>query len=272
MIKVAVLGSTGMLGHVVAEQLELDERFVVKRFCRNPRKNESIIVVGTSSNSGNVQGLDGYDYVINCIGLIKQLKDVPRRDWFVVNTVFPQQLASQCERQGSKLIHISTDCVYTGLTGGYTEESEHDASDDYGLSKSLGEPSNAMVLRTSVIGPELRGKLSLLEWAISKRAQSVDGYVNHTWNGLTSNEYANVCKKIMTQGLFSHGVHHVFSDPVTKDKLLSMINATYKLDLNIRPVFAAQACHRTLSTKKDLNSMLEIPSTQEMIRAMSMTR
>ncbi len=273
MIRVAILGSTGMLGHVVAEQLKLDDRFAVTCFCRNPEPTSGDRVVdATSSNHIPPSKRESFDYIINCIGLIKQLKNVSRRDWFTVNSVFPWRLSSQCEHQGSKLIHISTDCVYTGLQGNYTEESSHDVEDDYGLSKSLGEPSNAMVLRTSVIGPEKRGKLSLLEWAISKRGQKIDGYVNHTWNGLTSIEYANVCKKIMLQGLYNHGTYHIFSDAVTKDKLLSMINVAYNLDLNIRSVNAPTKCHRTLSTVKDLNAKLEIPSLAEMIDVMSKTQ
>ncbi len=271
MIKVAVLGSTGMLGHVVAEQLELDARFSVRRFCRNPQNGETYI--DALSNDELIE-LRGIDYVINCIGLIKQLQQtthIPRRNWFVVNSIFPWNLAEQCKRYECKLIQISTDCVYAGLEGNYTESCRHDAEDDYGLSKSLGEPHNAMILRTSVIGHEKRGKLSLLEWAISKRGQMIDGYTNHTWNGLTAIEYANVCKKIMLQNLFRRGRHHVFSDSVTKYELLSMVNDVYKLDLNIQKTEARTACYRTLQTTHSLNATLDIPSLKEMLHVMSNT-
>lgn len=258
-----------MLGHVVARELEQDARFHVKKFCRVPRVGERFV---DARSNEPVEGLHRFDYVINCIGLIKQLHDVDRRDWFTINSIFPWVLATQCQEWGGRLIQISTDCVYDGTAGQYAEDDKHDATDDYGLSKSLGEPPTAMVLRTSVIGPELRGKLSLLEWAISKRGQCIDGYENHIWNGLTSLEYAIVCKKIMARSMFEPGVFHVHSDAVTKHKLLSMINDAYDLDLDIRPTNSLTFCDRTLRSIKTLNRDLAVPSTQEMINALAAKR
>lgn len=270
MITVGVLGSTGMLGHTVCEVLEADPRFEVRRYCRDPREGEHFV---DACIPGATKSLDEVEYVINCVGLIKQLVGTDRRDWFVVNSIFPWLLAERCVRNDAKLIQISTDCVYDGKRGSYSEEDAHDATDDYGLSKSLGEPAaRAMVLRTSVIGHENRGKLSLLEWAISQRGKHVQGYANHFWNGLTAIEYANICKRIMLQRLYERGTYHVFSDTVSKHLLLTMINDAYKLDLEIMPTITPERCDRTLATVEGLNSALEIPSLAEMIRTMARSK
>lgn len=259
MIRVAIMGSTGMLGHVVVRELMHDDRFYVRRFCRNPKHGEEPI------NIAEMLQLNDVDYVINCIGLIKQLTVPHRRDWYVVNSIFPWRLAEHCQSIGANLIQISTDCVYTGVKGKYCEFDDHDAVDDYGLSKSLGEPTSAMVLRTSVIGEELTVGPSLLEWAISHRGKHINGYENHYWNGLTTIEYANVCKQIMVNKLFNVGTFHVHSEDVSKNQLLNMFNQTYGLNLDITAIEAPEACDRTLRSIKSLNKKLEIPNLHTMI-------
>lgn len=267
MIDVAVLGSSGMLGHVVVEELRADPRFNVRQFCRMPIRLRDEAFEAT--DRGTWRSLDNVDYVVNCIGLIKQHHDARKRDWYAVNSIFPWLLADHCSGIGAKLIHISTDCVFSGTKGDYTERDEHDAVDDYGVSKSLGEPDRAMVLRTSVIGKELKGKLSFLEWAISMRGKRVSGYENHRWNGLTSLEYARVCRKIVLEQLFKVGVFHVHSDPVSKHELLTMIDDAYGLWLDIAPTTTPEPCYRTLKSVEALNGVLGIPSLARMIDDMA---
>lgn len=182
-----------------------------------------------------------------------------------VNAQFPHFLANVCERREMKLIHITTDCVFSGRRGMYHELDEPDSTDNYGISKELGEPRNCMVLRTSVIGEEIRANYSLLEWARSQRGKQVMGYRNHMWNGLTNLQYAKACHKIIENGWYANIRRHVFSTPVSKFQMLSAFNVKYDLGLDIVEHQHPETIDRTLSTVYDLNDRLEIPSFEKMI-------
>jgi dTDP-4-dehydrorhamnose reductase len=259
-IRVAVLGSTGMLGHAVTTDLRADPRFAVLGFSRWLGSDRYIDALHPEFD-----GIHDMDYVINCIGIVWQAKNPNRGDVFYVNGVFPWRLQAHCAAVGAKLIHVSTDCVFSGKRGAYTEADNPDPTDDYGLSKVIGEPKDSMVLRTSVIGHELRTKRSLLEWAISNSGKQIDGYIDHVWNGVTSHEFASICTKIMMGGLWEPGIHHVFSTPITKHQLLRRLSDVLGLKLQVKPVETPTPVNRTLSTVKPLCSKLVIPNNLTMI-------
>ena len=183
------------------------------------------------------------------------------------NSIFPHLLSESCNETFTKLIHITTDCVFSGTTGPYNESSRHDCLDEYGKSKSLGEPTDSMVLRTSIIGEEVYNKVSLIEWAKSMKDGEVNGYTNHYWNGVTTKEYAEACHNIIKKNLYEQGLFHVFSPkPVSKFELLQIINNKFELNMKISNFATQDACNRTLSTNKNLNNELNIRSIEDQIK------
>jgi dTDP-4-dehydrorhamnose reductase len=256
LIKVAVLGSTGMVGHEVVNVLGTDERqrFIVLGLDRT----------GFDANNPCFGCLNEFDYIINCIGVVWQ-GNPSKRDMFYTNSVFPHLLYERCGHfTNRKVIHVSSDCVFSGKRGGYSESNVPDATSDYGISKALGEPRDGMVLRTSIIGRELKTKHSFVEWAINQRGQEVNGFVNHVWNGVTSRQYGRILAQVMTEDLWAPGVHHVFSTSLTKHDLLCKVSDGLGLDLRVKPV-TQDLVDRSLVTEKALNGRLNIPSIDVMI-------
>jgi dTDP-4-dehydrorhamnose reductase len=276
-MKILVLGITGMLGSAVGRTLT----DIYGRECvyGTSRSFMHLDQDGWSGRSTYLDALepfmlpsilrDKYDYVINAVGVIKpQVERVGKPNTILINSVFPRKLADHCANVGSKLIHITTDCVFSGKQGLYTETDIHDATDMYGKSKSLGEPENCMVLRTSIIGEELHHSRSLVEW-IKSQKEEVNGYTNHHWNGVTTKEYAKICSKIIDQDLYGEEVFHIFSPMcVTKEQLLHLISDRFDLDLTINAVEAESSVDRSLSSFKDLVDDLSISSIEKQIEEM----
>ena len=205
------------------------------------------------------------DTVINCAGMIKQkvIKD-PGLMLFV-NGAVPNILSSY---YGEKLIQITTDCAYSGIVGfPYDENSPKDPNDLYGLSKSIGEPSlKSLVLRTSIVGPELAEGVSLLGWFLKQEGQTVKGFSTHLWNGITTKEFARVCGKIIdSRSEFpKNGLYHIFSNDVTKLEMLKVFQKKYGTNVKIEEM-APPTVDRRLRTVYDLCKKLEVPSFEQMI-------
>lgn len=259
MKKVIILGSTGMLGNEVLMHFLKAEGFDVNSSVRDGR-----FKIGCNfffdPTIDNVASLPFADFYINAIGVIKphMLKDL--KTSIYINSIFPRELADECEKRDSKLIHITTDCVFSGKNGNYNEYSLHDALDEYGKSKSLGEPENCMVVRTSIIGPELHNKVSLISWVQAQTGKEINGFTNHLWNGITTLQYAKVCEKIINENLYSNGLYHIHSpNTVNKFELVTIIDYKYKVGARITPVEASTVVDRTMSTEKDLCEKLSIP-------------
>ena len=131
------------------------------------------------------------------------------------------------------MIHVTTDCVFSGKDGNYDENSLHDETNDYGTSKSLGELCKATIIRTSIIGEETINKRSLLEWVRSNRGGEINGFTNHMWNGVTCLQLSKIIEKMIREKFYWEGVRHTFSPrSVSKYELVSLINEIY--DLNIK--------------------------------------
>ena len=195
-------------------------------------------------------GMKKDDVVINCIGAIKpQIDKLGILNAIQVNSVFPHLLANSCEAEGYELIHITTDCVFSGDYGKYDEESDHDCTDVYGKTKSLGEPKNCTVVRTSIIGEELETSRSLIEWVKAQDGKEINGYTDHFWNGITCFQAAKVFAQIIKDELYWYGVKHVYSpEPMSKYEMVSAIAAVHKLNIKINPVLGPFKSDRTLST------------------------
>ena len=269
-MKVVILGAGGMLGHMVSrvlkgavkEILPLDREF----FDARPR---ALNQVGGALSIAC--GLDT-DFVINCIGAIKPTFNdaLEITGALYINALFPHQLATWGELTKTNIIHITTDCVFDGKKGPYTEDDRHTAFDNYGMSKSLGEPPHCMVLRTSIIGPEINGRSkSLLEWIKGQGGQTINGYYNHKWNGVTTLELGHILSDIVNCHLYSKGTFHIYSSDVTKYEMLKKIVKVYGLDVKVERFKAPEPCDRRLSTVKDLNKEVCPHSFDEMIKEMS---
>lgn len=271
--RVLILGSTGMLGSAVGKHflstnhsicltyrtdgLEYGEPWCRLKF--DPLKDECWSL-------GDKPGL--YDYVINCIGTIKPFMAADPIAARKINSVFPWELSKWCQAMNARLIHITTDCVYSGDKGQYVESDLHDALDDYGKSKSLGEPTDCMVIRTSIIGEEIHKNASLIEWAKSQKGKEIKGFTNHYWNGITTKQYAEICDSIIQDGLWEQGLFHVYAyDVVNKHQMMTYFNERFDLELTIQEFETPKVCDRSLSSEKGLCSKLKVPTVREQVMA-----
>ena len=176
--------------------------------------------------------------VINCIGLIKQLADA--KDPLTalpINAMLPHRLARLCELAGARLIHVSTDCVFSGRKGGYSEGDLSDAEDLYGKSKYIGELHDlphAITLRTSIIGHELGSSFALVDWFLTQQG-SVNGFARAIFSGLPTVELARVMKDFVVPHPQLNGLYHVAAEPIAKLDLLQLVAAQYGKLIEIRP-------------------------------------
>jgi len=243
MSRIFLFGANGMLGRYIFEHLQDDHHVIpITRQDLNLAFCSRIDVTAFLLR----HKLSPDDTIINASGIIKQ-RECSLQDMIMVNSVFPHVLSSNSD----KVIHITTDCVFSGKRGEYTESDPHDCLDDYGRTKSLGEPSTATVIRTSIIGEEFHNKRSLLEWAKSQRGGTVSGYTNHTWNGVTCLALAKYIEQLIKGGVFWKGVRHIFSNDISKCDLLRIIDQVYGLGLSIIEVEHETPCHRNLRTIHD---------------------
>ncbi len=242
---VVILGESGMLGGYLS--LYFTERGVA---CVAPPRFDAAQI----TREELVQLLKplGARAVINCIGAIRQ-RDVSEGEMQAVNAEFPHRLAAACSEREVPLIHISTDCVFSGARGNYSESDIPDATDAYGRSKAAGELADASVIRTSLIGSERRNKRSLLEWVKTRAGQDVDGYANQLWNGVTCLQLAQFLESVISKGEYWQGVRHYFSlSAVSKYELVSLISEAYHLDVRVRKVDAKDARDLTLASEYTL--------------------
>ncbi len=176
------------------------------------------------------------DVLINAAGIIKQH---PESDDAVrtlrINSIFPQQLAELSREFKYRLITLSTDCVFSGKKGNYSEADIPDAQSLYGVSKLLGEVNsdNCLTIRTSIIGRELASAHSLAEWFLSNRGKTLNGFVNAIYSGFPTVVLAEILSGIITDHEELHGVYHVSSDPINKFDLLNLLNKYYRTNIDI---------------------------------------
>jgi dTDP-4-dehydrorhamnose reductase len=212
-----------------------------------------------------VKKIGKVDAVINCAGVIKPYSMINPNSTVFINGIFPHILSNV---YGEKLIHITTDCVFNGEKGApYDENSPISPNDLYGLSKSIGEPSDkSLVLRTSVIGPELYGFQSLLEW-FKGQSGNVFGFTDHKWNGITTKEFALICDTIISNrdNFPKNGLYNLFTNAVSKYEMLCKFKEKYQTSVTITPKKSKKPVDRRLSTIYSLNKKLKIPTFNEMI-------
>lgn len=243
---VLVLGTTGMLGHKVKQVLGQNpglECYGTDRECMdagNPQRVRQVLFLGNP------------DVVINCIGIVKQVKESGDRLRSIqINALFPHQLYEVCRSIQARLIHISTDCVFSGDKGNYSEYDQSDAMDVYGMTKYLGEVvgKGVLTLRTSIIGRELKTSHGLLEWFIKHRGGAVDGYSHAVFSGFPTVTFARILEDIVLNHPWLNGLYHVSSGPINKYDLLNMINDRLGLNITVNKVDEPY-CDRSLDSTR----------------------
>jgi len=240
-MKIMIFGANGMLGRYLVTDFQ-DRHTVIPV----TRKELDLLELTEVALKRFVKKHKP-DLIINAAGLIKQ-RNPKVLDLVAVNTVFPQMLGKLKEELGAEIIHITTDCVFSGRDGDYTETSLHDCTDEYGKTKSLGEHPKLTIIRTSIIGEEYENKLSLIEWVKSQAGKEVQGYVYHDWNGVTCLELCKVIERVIESGAYWEGVQHIFSpNTVTKGELVKMISDAFGLNVTVVPT-VTDVVTRTLST------------------------
>lgn len=248
-MRILIFGITGMLGHVLWLKFKQSHNtFGTVRRTRKELKtytsffekdNNQIIDNVDVTDEGAVERalvLSQPDIVINCIGIIKQVSAA--KDPIVsirINSLFPHILAEKCREGGFRLIHISTDCVFSGKKGLYREDDISDAEDLYGKTKYLGEVSgpNCLTIRTSIIGRELSGANGLLEWFLAQEGKEVKGYKKAIFSGLTTYALADIMLEIIEKHYCLEGIYQISSDPITKFDLLNKLTQRLSLDIEI---------------------------------------
>jgi len=250
-----------MLGSYVTSYFE-KRKYNVIRVTRNDINVEDITNTGLKIWFELNGGLFINDLVINCLGLIKQkMTDKDAVKAIKINSVFPYVLSYMCSVTYAKLIHISTDGVFSGLTGNYRESDEPCPVDLYGITKAAGEPKNCSVIRTSLIG-EGGFNGSLLEWV--KNTKEIKGYTNHLWNGVTCLQLAKCIEEIIIGNHFWDGVRHYFSESVTKAQLVRYIAEVYETGSCIEDFETETSVNMVLSS--DYNTFKEPPSILKQIK------
>jgi len=249
--RVLVLGGEGMLGHKMWQRLSQRFPDTYVTLFNDPTKRplSDIDLFAGPRVIGQIDAREAArlyalfaeldpTVVVNCIGVIKQRPEahdaIPS---ITLNSLLPHQLAHMGEQLRFRVIHFSTDCVFDGKRGGYTETDPSDAEDLYGKTKFLGEVAtpNAVTLRTSIIGRELFAHTGLLDWFLSQRGKRVKGYRRVLYSGVTTNHLAEVVGDLIERHPQISGLYQVVSQTISKHDLLCLIRDAMSLNIEIQP-------------------------------------
>ena len=279
--RVLILGASGMLGNTLLRFYCRSEGFQAigsvrdtKAFGLLPTDLHPQVRVGFDLENGDrlaeLLASTRPDVVINCAGIVKQLAASDEVMACVpINTLLPHRLSSLCALAGARLVHMSTDCVFSGSKGLYTETDTPDASDLYGRSKQMGEVTapHALTLRTSIIGHELAGARSLINWFLSQPGP-VKGYRRAIFSGLPTVEIARVIRDHVLPAPHLSGLYHLSADPISKFDLLTLVAAQYGKRIEIQPDDIVAIDRSLDSTRFRKETQFEPRPWPEMIQAM----
>lgn len=264
-MKILVLGKTGMLGNVVYNYFkDLNEDVI-----GTSRDKEDIYYDAYENQEGIVDIIEKYkpNVIINCIGILNKEAEDNKCLAIKVNSLLPHYIDSLSDKYNFKLIHISTDCVFEGTKGNYTETDIADATSFYGRSKAMGEIVNNknVTLRTSIIGPDNNKEgIGLFEWFINQEGE-VNGYKNVLWTGVTTIELAKVIETVIKNNIV--GLQHVVNNKIiSKYDLLKLISTVFNKEIKINEEVNNKSAKTLIRTNKSFD--YEIPSYEKMIKEM----
>ncbi len=281
-MRVLILGAAGMLGHKLYQAFR--GRHEVWGSVRLDAS--AYATLGLFDPDRLIAGVDAADpatvaraiervepqVVVNCVGIVKQL--AAARDpiaSITINSLFPHRLARLCRDAGCRLIHMSTDCVFSGRKGAYTEDDLPDPEDLYGRSKLLGEVAEegALTIRSSIIGRELASSNGLVEWFLAQAGKSVRGYRRAVYSGFTTLAMARIISEIIADQPALSGVWHVSSDPLSKYDLLLLVRQAYGVEVEVVPDDEVALDRSLDSSRFRAAAGFVPPSWPEMIREMA---
>ncbi|MDO8986648.1 MAG: SDR family oxidoreductase [Coriobacteriia bacterium] len=246
-VRILVVGASGMLGHEAIRVLVPD--FDVHGACRTPFDASKLGLAADHL----LTGLDATDpsaayrlletvqpdVVLNAVGIVKQRADAKAAVPSIqVNSLWPHILADACDQYGARMVHVSTDCVFSGSRGGYVEDDVPDAFDVYGRSKLLGEVTdreNVVTLRTSIIGWQIGEPTGLVGWFAAHRDQTLKGFTRAVFSGLTTRALAEVIRDVVLRDSTIRGLWHVSADPIDKFTLLSKLSTLLDWEVDLTP-------------------------------------
>jgi dTDP-4-dehydrorhamnose reductase len=285
-MKIIILGGDGMLGHKMFQVVSnrFDEVFCTLHGNIDDEVHHKIALFQQGNVIENFDAMNFHqvqdtlgdlhpDYIINCIGIIKQRSE--SKDYILsitINSLLPHKLAKLCETWGGRLIHFGTDCVFSGKKGAYLEEDLSDAEDLYGRTKFLGEvnSANSLVLRTSIIGRELRHFQSLLEWFLRQNHQKVYGFKRAWYSGVTNNYLAELVVNIMINFPRLTGLYQVTGQTISKFDLLCLLRQAFNLDIEVQPE-ENFFCNRSMKGDKFGQATgLQCPSWPELVAQLAL--
>jgi dTDP-4-dehydrorhamnose reductase len=287
MNKILVLGSTGMLGRMVSEYFSQFPEYELFQTFRSIQNNKLVNNHKFDAMTDSLELLIEKikpDYLINCIGIIKP--EINERNQssinraININTYFPIKLSKSAKKHNFKYVQIGTDCVFSGLVGNYQENSFQDAADVYGKTKIAGEifDSSKYLLRSSIVGPEPGQGKSLLNWFLSQNQQTVNGFIDHKWNGITTLNFAKIVHGMIKSSKFINNLQHITpQDEVSKYDLLLYFNKYFQSNVTIVSVDSNNPVNRTLATiNPELNQQLwnmagyrSVPTIEENIKELA---
>jgi dTDP-4-dehydrorhamnose reductase len=261
-MKILILGGDGMLGHRLLRQIApRHETYVTLR--QPLAEYRRFKLFGAGNAFDNVDVLDpsrivsvfaGFrpDVAINAAGIVKQRPDAKAGVRSLeVNAIFPHFLSRLCRSHGARLVHLSTDCVFSGKKGHYSEKDRPDPEDLYGLSKLLGETDGPgiLTLRTSMIGPELHRKTGLIEWFLSQKGKAIRGWKKAVFSGFTTAELARLIEMLVTTHPDARGLYHASAAPIAKFDLLAGMESRLRTGTVITPDDSFH-CDRSLDSTR----------------------
>lgn len=247
-MKILILGGSGMLGHRLWMNLRKNhEVWVTVRGEHNPFPNvpefpeefiryrvDGLMFEEITRALASIQP----DLVINCIGLIKQMGHLARDPLFSIqlNSLLPHRISLICRAANARMLHVSTDCVFSGNKGNYCEEDQSDAQDLYGRTKFLGEVCypHCVTLRTSIIGMELKNRLGLIEWFLAQEG-AIKGFKRAIYTGFTTDELSRIIENYVIPNPDLHGLYQVSSNPISKFDLLNLAKSAFDKKIEIIP-------------------------------------
>ena len=245
-MRILVFGAGGMLGHKLMQVLKESHQVFgtvrsdalspeVSRILGVPHIATSVFIEDAAAVRRALETVRP-DVVINAVGIIKQLPDSKNViTTLTVNSIFPHRLAELAGELGFRLLTVSTDCVFSGSRGNYSEADSPDATDLYGKSKNLGEvvAENCLTLRTSIIGHELGTSHSLVDWFLSNQGGKVKGFANAVYSGFPTVVFAGIIDSLIRHHPRLFGLYHLSSEPISKYDLLRLIDERYQPNIEI---------------------------------------
>ncbi len=266
-MRILILGSGGMAGHIITTYFE-EKGYNVTNMSNKSQVNESTINMDVMGEEfKKYLDINSFDVIINCIGILIQDSEA-RKDLAVyLNSYLPHFLEQKYLNSNTKIIHMSTDCVFSGENAPYKEDSPYDGQTFYDRSKALGEIKNKkdLTLRMSIIGPDLMADgVGLYNWFMAQEGE-IFGYKNVLWTGVTTIELAKGMEAAIQQGL-SGLYNFVPVQNISKYELLNLLNDVFRKNISIIPVENIIIDKTLINNRNDFN--YKIPDYKEMVKEM----